>query len=208
MKNNRDTVIVAMARTAIGDFGGTLAPIRAHELGAIVTKKILDDTGIDPGTIDDVVMGDCAQCTDEANTARTMALKVGIPDHVPAVTIQRQCSSAMQAMAQCDMYIRGGEAEIMIAGGMESMSNVAYNLPKARWGARLQHAKMIDGLWEMLHSGSTLLDPPGYIMGQTAENLARKYSIPRKSRMLWLCAAITMPKPPPRTASSKTKSCL
>lgn len=182
MKNNRDTVIVAMGRTAIGDFGGSLASVRAHELGAIVTKKLLDDTGIDPGTIDDVIMGDCCQCPDEANTARTMALKVGIPVEVPAVTIQRQCSSAMQAMGQADVYIRMGEADIMLAGGMESMSSAPYTLPKARWGARLQHAKMVDSLWEMLHSGSTLLDPPGYIMGQTAENLARKYDIPREEQ--------------------------
>lgn len=182
MKNNRDTVIVAMGRTAIGDFGGSLAGLRAHQLAAIVTKNLLEKTGLDAALFDDVLMGDCCQCPDEANTARTAALKAGIPVDVPAMTIQRQCSSAMQALAQADVYIRAGEADIMLAGGVESMSNAPYTLPKARWGARLQHAKMVDALWEMLHSGSTLLEPPGYIMGQTAENLARKYDIPRQEQ--------------------------
>jgi acetyl-CoA C-acetyltransferase len=182
VKDNRDAVIVAMGRSAIGDFGGSLASLRAHELAAQVITSVLTDSGVDPGLIEDVVMGDCCQAPDESNTARTAALKAGIPVHVPAVTIQRQCSSAMQALAQSAAYIKLGDTDVMLAGGTESMSNAMYCLPKARWGARLQHAQMMDSLWEMLHSGSTLLEPPGYIMGQTAENLARKYDISREAQ--------------------------
>jgi|Deesub1362A_J573_1020465.scaffolds.fasta_scaffold09110_2 acetyl-CoA C-acetyltransferase len=184
MKNDRDAVIVAMKRSPIGDFGGSLASLRAHQLAAQVIKAVLETSGIDPGLLDDVILGDCVQCPDEANTARTAMLAAGIPDHVPAVTIQRQCSSAMQALAQAALYIQAGEYEMVLAGGVESMSNAPYVSYATRWGARLRHAGLQDAMWEMLHSGSTLLDPPGYIMGQTAENLARKYDISREEQDL------------------------
>ena len=182
MKNQRDVVIVAMGRSAIGDFGGSLKSVRAHDLAAQVMDGVLKRSGVDSGLLDDVVLGDCVQAPDEANTARTAALKCGIPHHVPAVTIQRQCSSAMQALAQSSYQIWAGDGELFLAGGVESMSNAPYVLMKARWGARLRHGQMMDAMWEMLHSGSVLLDPPGYIMGQTAENLAKKYSISREEQ--------------------------
>ncbi len=184
MKNDRDAVIVAMKRSPIGDFGGSLASVRAHRLAAQVIEAVLEDSGIDPGQLDDVILGDCVQCPDEANTARTAMLAAGIPDHVPAVTIQRQCSSAMQALAQAALYIQAGEYQMVLAGGVESMSNAPYVSYATRWGARLRHAGLQDAMWEMLHSGSNLLDPPGYIMGQTAENLARKYHISREEQDL------------------------
>ncbi|MCB2188295.1 MAG: acetyl-CoA C-acyltransferase, partial [Deltaproteobacteria bacterium] len=171
-----------MGRTAIGDFGGSLLKIRAHALAATVMRTVLDKVNLDAALLDDVVLGDCCQAPDEANTARTAMLKAGIPVDVPAVTIQRQCSSAMQAMAQAATYIRAGEYDVVLAGGVESMSNAPYVVPAARWGARLRHQVFMDSMWEMLHSGSTLLDPPGYIMGQTAENLARKYDISREEQ--------------------------
>jgi len=170
---------VAMGRTAIGDFGGSLKNVRAHQLAARVMKHLIDETGIDGSELDDVILGDCGQAADEANTARTAMLAAGIPVEVPACTIQRQCSSAMQALAQAATYIKADEGEAFIAGGVESMSSAPYLLPDARWGARLQHKQMMDPVWEMLHSGSCLLEPPGYIMGQTAETLARKYDISR-----------------------------
>lgn len=182
MSSNRDAVIVSMGRTAIGDFGGTLKPIRAYDLAARVMKAVVDKAGVDPALIEDVVLGDCGQHPKEATTARTAALAAGFGDEVPGVTIQRQCSSAMQALGQCAAYIWGGLYEVVVAGGVESMSNAPYVLEDARWGKRLQHGQMMDSLWELLHSGSPLLDPPGYIMGQTAENLAKKYSIPREEQ--------------------------
>ncbi|NPA25344.1 MAG: acetyl-CoA C-acetyltransferase [Deltaproteobacteria bacterium] len=183
MKNSNDCVIVAMGRSAIADFGGSLKSVRAHQLGAQVIKGVLARIpDFDTSLLDDVILGDCVQCPDEANTARTTALAAGIPQEVPAVTIQRQCSSAMEAMALASSMIRVGDAELVLTGGVESMSNAFYCLPQARWGARLQHGQMMDSMWELLHSGSNLLDKPGYIMGQTAENLARKYDISREAQ--------------------------
>ncbi len=185
MKSKNDAVIVAMGRSAIGDFGGGLKKLRAHQLGAQVIQGVLAKVpDLDPGQLDDVILGDCLQCPDEATTARTTALAAGIPDHVPAVTIQRQCASAMEALAQASSRIRLGDADMIIAGGVESMSNAFYCLPAARWGARLKHGVMMDAMWEMLYSGSSVLDPPGYIMGQTAENIARKYDISREEQDL------------------------
>ncbi len=183
MKSSSDAVIVAMGRSAIGDFGGGLKHLRAHQLGAQIIQGVLSGVpDLDPGLLDDVILGDCMQCPDEATTARTTALAAGIPEHVPAVTIQRQCASAMEALAQASDRIRLGDADLIIAGGVESMSNAFYCLPTARWGTRLKHGVMMDSMWEMLHSGSTVLDPPGYIMGQTAENLAQKYRISREEQ--------------------------
>jgi len=182
VNSDRDAVIVAMGRSPIGDFGSSLSSLKAYQLAAQVITAVLDRSGIDPAILDDVILGDCCQAPYEANTARTAMLAAGIPDHVPAVTIQRQCSSAMQAMGQSCHQIWAGDGEVILAGGVESMSNAPYVLYKARWGARLQHQQMTDALWEMLHSGSTELDPPGYIMGQTAENLAQKYQISREEQ--------------------------
>jgi len=131
--------------------------------------------------LDDVIFGDCIQTCDEANTARTAALKAGIPFEVPATTIQRQCASGMQAVIFASQQIIAGDSTIVLAGGVESMSNAPYVLKKARWGARLQHGEMTDAMWDLLHSGSGLLGE-AYIMGQTAENLAQKYSISREEQ--------------------------
>ncbi len=182
MSNQRDAVIISMARSPIGDFGGSLAKVRAYDLAAQIMTPVLEKSGLDPAELDDVILGDCVQCPDESNTARTAALKAGIPHHVPAVTIQRQCSSAMQALSYAVGGIWTGMGEAYLAGGVESMSNAPYVLPAARWGARLRHGQMMDAMWEMLYSGSTLLEPPGYIMGQTAENLAKKYNISREEQ--------------------------
>ena len=182
MNKDRDAVIVAMARSPIADFGGAFVSLRAHELAAQVMRAVLDKSGVDPAGLDDVILGDCVQTPEEANTARTAALKCGLPDAVPAVTIQRQCSSAMQALAFASQQIWLGEGDLYLAGGVESMSNAPYVLPQARWGARLRHGQMLDAMWAMLHSGSELLDPPGYIMGQTAENLAKQYNISREEQ--------------------------
>ena len=182
MKKDRDAVIVGMGRSAVGDFGGSLADLRAHELAAQVMRAVIQKAGIEAGELDDVILGDCIQCSDEANTARTAMLKCGIPHQVPAMTIQRQCASAMQAVVCAAQQIWCGNSDMVLAGGVESMSSAPYVLPQARWGARLRHGMMIDSMWELLHSGSTLVFPPGYILGMTAENLAVKYQIPREEQ--------------------------
>ncbi|MBU2549929.1 MAG: acetyl-CoA C-acetyltransferase [Proteobacteria bacterium] len=181
MKKNDDIVIVAAARTPIGDFGGSLTPVRAHELAALTMKEVIARAGIAPDLLSDVIFGDCIQSPDEANTARTAMLKAGLPHEVPAVTIQRQCSSAMQAVAFGTQQIKAGDSEVVLAGGVESMSNAPYVLSTARWGTRLRHAEMTDAMWEALYSGSRVLGDP-FIMGETAENLARKYEISREDQ--------------------------
>ncbi len=181
MKKNDDVVIVAGVRTPIGDFGGSLSSVRAHDLGALVINAVIEKTGVPRDIFSDVIMGDCCQCPDEANTARTAMLKAGLPVEIPAVTIQRQCSSAMQAVAFGVQQIKCGDSEVVLAGGVESMSSAPYVLNSARWGQRLRHGEMTDAMWEMLHSGSRVLGDP-FIMGETAENLAGKYGISREDQ--------------------------
>ena len=181
--SDKDIVLCAGVRTPIARFGGALASIRAYQLAAAVITEVLKRANnLDPAILDDVLLGDCVQCPDEANTARTAALAAGIPVEVPASTIQRQCSSAMAAIAFARQAIAIGDADIILAGGVESMSSAPMVVPKARWGARLGHDIVMDSMWEMLHSGSNLLEKKGYIMGQTAENLAEKYGISREEQ--------------------------
>ncbi|PLX42852.1 MAG: acetyl-CoA C-acyltransferase [Deltaproteobacteria bacterium] len=180
-KAAKDIVIVSGCRTAIGKFGGTIKDFRAHQLGGIVMNEAIKRAGIDKGMVDEIVMGDCVQCPDEANTARTAALTAGFPVEVPAYTIQKQCSSSMQALASARQQIIADDAEIMLVVGTESMSNAPYVLPEARWGQRLMDGKLVDALWEMLHSGSTFLKER-MIMGQTAEKLATIHSITREEQ--------------------------
>jgi len=178
LKKNDDVVIVAGARTPIGDFGGSLSSVRAHELAALVMNAVIERSGLPKDIFSDVIFGDCIQCPDEANTARTAMLKAGFPHDIPATTIQRQCSSGMQSIIFGAQQIKCGDSEVVLAGGVESMSSAPYVLSTARWGQRLRHGEMTDAMWEALHSGSRVLGEP-FIMGQTAENLARKYNISR-----------------------------
>jgi acetyl-CoA C-acetyltransferase len=180
--HDSDVVIVSAARTAIGKFGGALKDVKASRLGAHVIKEVLRRArDLDPMLLDDIILGDCVQCFDEANTARTAALMAGIPFQVPAFTVQRQCSSSMQALSSGVQQIRAGDSEIVLVGGVESMSSGPYYLPNARWGMRLQNHEVIDSVWEMLHSGSRILGEP-MIMGITSENLAAKYDISREAQ--------------------------
>lgn len=179
--SNQDVVIISGCRTPIGSFGQSLRDVRAYELAALVMTEALRRANVDGAMLSDVIFGDCIQTSEEANTSRTAALKAGIPVEVPAVTIQRQCASGMQAAIFASQQIFCGDSDIVLVGGVESMSNAPYILKKARWGARLQHAEMTDAMWELLHSGSGLLGAP-YIMGQTAENLAEKYGISREEQ--------------------------
>jgi acetyl-CoA C-acetyltransferase len=174
-----DIVIVAAVRTAIGKFGGALKEVRASRLAAHVMREVLRRAdNLDANLLSDIIAGDCVQSFDEANTARTAALMAGLPVHVPAFTVQRQCSSSMQALASGVQQIRCGDSDIVLTAGVESMSSAPYYLGNARWGMRLMNHEVTDSVWEMLHSGSRLLGEP-MIMGITAENLAEKYKISR-----------------------------
>lgn len=182
MAGENDVVIVSAARTAIGKFGGALKDVRAHQLAAHVMKEVLRRANnLDPHLIGDIIFGDCVQCFDEANTARTAQLAAGIPFEIPAFTVQRQCSSSMQALNSGVQQIQCGDAEVVLVGGVESMSSAPYYLPGARWGMRLQNQEVVDAVWEMLYSGSRLLGDP-MLMGITAENLAEKFQISRQAQ--------------------------
>jgi acetyl-CoA C-acetyltransferase len=179
--SEQDVVIVSAVRTPIGKFGGSLKDFRAYQLAGVAMEAALARAGVDKGAVDEVVAGDCIQCPDEANTARTAALSIGIPVEVPAYTVQKQCSSSMQALSSARTQILAGEADIVLVVGVESMSNAPYLLKTARWGQRLTHGELTDVIWELLYSGSGLLGER-MIMGETAENLARKYGISRREQ--------------------------
>jgi acetyl-CoA C-acetyltransferase len=173
----KDVVIVSPLRTPVGAHGGALRSLRAQDLACIVFKAVLERTGIDPGVLDEVILANIGQPSDAANIGRVAALMAGVPIHVPAFTVQRNCASGMQAITSAYQAIQAGDGEIYLVGGTESMSNIPYILKGARWGYKLRHAELTDALWE------GLTDPIcGQIMGRTAENLAEKYNISRQEQ--------------------------
>lgn len=181
MKRDNDAVMVAAARTPIAKFGGALKEIRASQLAARLMKEVVQRTPeLDPALIEEVIVGECIQCADEANTARTATLAAGFPYEVPGYTIQRQCSSSMQALSSAAAMVRAGDAEIVLVCGVESMSSAPYYLGSARWGIpEVQRShEFTDAVWEILYSGSRILGQD-MIMGSTAENLAARFAISR-----------------------------
>jgi len=171
----KDVVIVSAARTPIGDFGGSLREVSALKLGLTAVEAAMNRVPtLGKNQVEEVIYGNCGQRSDEPNIARCIALQAGFPVETTGFTIQRQCSSAMQAIVSGFQEITLGDTEIVVAGGVESMSSAPYVLKDARWGKRLQHGEMTDALWEML------MDPVHKIMmGETAERLADKYGISR-----------------------------
>jgi len=174
---DRDVYIMSGARTAIGDFGGALKDFLGHQLAVFPMEEALKRAKVSKDLVEEVILGHCIQRTDEPNTARTAALKMGIPVSVPAFTVQRQCSSAMQAIISGAQMIQLGEADIVLAGGVEMMSSAPYLLKTARWGQRLQHGQMSDTVWDVL------TDPlNGMLMGLATEGLVEKYKITREEQ--------------------------
>ncbi len=173
----KEVVAVSAVRTAIGAFGGTLKDYPAPDLLGLVIKEAVHRANVPPEIIGDVVVGQCMQRMDEVVTGRLAGLKAGLPNTVPGVTIHRNCASAMQAVIYGAQQIMLGDMDAVVTGGVESMSRVPYFLYQARWGARLQHAVMSDGIWDGLTDAWT-----GLIMGMTAENLAEKYNITRQEQ--------------------------
>ncbi|MGC8737695.1 MAG: thiolase family protein [Candidatus Hydrogenedens sp.] len=170
-------VITSGVRTAIGSFGGSLKDYPAPDLAGLVVKEALQRSKVEPDAVGDVIIGQCMQRTDELPTGRLAALKAGLPTQVPGITIQRNCASGMQAIVYSAQQIMLGDMDIAVAGGVEIMSRVPYTVDKARWGIRLQHATLADGVWDGLTDSWS-----GLIMGLTAENLAEKYNITREEQ--------------------------
>jgi len=177
---NEDIVICYAKRTAIGKFGGSLLPYNASKLLSFLIKDSIQSSGIDPHILADIKGGCCMEPQEEMNVIRNAALIAGVPMEVPAMTINRVCTSAMEAIRSAMADIKAGYGEAILAGGVESMSNVSYYLPSARYGARLGNSELKDGIMEGLHAGSKVFAPPGYIMGITAEYIAEKYGITRQ----------------------------
>ncbi|MDO4568320.1 MAG: acetyl-CoA C-acetyltransferase [Clostridia bacterium] len=174
----KEIVLVGACRTAIGAFGGALKDVPAVDLGAIVIKEAVARAGISPQDIDEVVMGCVLQAGLGQNVARQAAVKAGLPIEIPAMTINNVCGSGLKCVNLAAAMINADEADVVLVGGMESMSQAPYTLPKARFGYRMSmHEDKIsdtmvkDGLWEAFND---------YHMGITAENVAAKYGITRQ----------------------------
>jgi acetyl-CoA C-acetyltransferase len=170
-----EVVIVAAARTAVGKFGGTIAKVSAAELGAHVIKGLVAKTGIDPALISEVLMGQVLTAGVGQNAARQAVIKAGLPDMVPAMTINKVCGSGLKATHLAAQAILCGDADIVIAGGQENMSASPHVLNNSRDGFRMGDAKLVDtmivdGLWDVYNQ---------YHMGITAENVAKKFNVSR-----------------------------
>ncbi|HYQ51267.1 MAG TPA: acetyl-CoA C-acyltransferase, partial [Pseudomonas sp.] len=173
-----DVVIVAATRTAIGSFQGALATVPAVDLGAAVIKRLLEQTGLDPAQVDEVILGQVLTAGAGQNPARQAAIKAGLPYSVPALTLNKVCGSGLKALHLAAQAIRCGDAEVVIAGGQENMSLAPYVMPSARTGQRMGHGQLVDsmisdGLWDAFND---------YHMGITAENLVEQYSLSREQQ--------------------------
>ena len=171
-------VIVSGVRTAIGSFGGALSDVPATELGRVVIGGALERAGIDRSDIEEVIMGNVLQAGVGMNPARQSAVAAGIPDSVPSFTVNKVCGSGLKAVALASQAIAAGDADLIVAGGMESMSRAPYLLKKARWGYRLGSDEIVDS---MLSEGLTCA-MAGCHMGVTAENVAAASSITREAQ--------------------------
>ena len=178
----KNVVIVEACRTAVGKFGGALKPCSAYDLACCVMQGILDRSNIDPAVIDEVIMGQCRQTSDEPNIARVAALKVGIPASASAHTVMRQCASAMTAVQNGAMQIMTGLSDVVLAGGTESMSNAVFYLRNARWGVGTGNTELVDAVTEGQFKSQPEEIYGRYNMGATAENIAEKLGITREEQ--------------------------
>jgi len=180
-----EIVIASAVRTAVGKFGGVLQSVSAVDLGAIVIKEALNRANINPKLVDEVVMGNVLQAGLGQNTARQALIKAGLPQEVPGFTINKVCGSGLRAVSLAAQMIKAGDADIIVAGGMENMSLAPYVMQSARWGQRMGDGKLIDelitdGLWDAFNN---------YHMGITAENIAEKWNITREEQDAFAAAS-------------------
>jgi acetyl-CoA C-acetyltransferase len=174
----REVVIVSAARTAIGSFGGAFAEIPAVELGAVAAKEAVKRANLDPVSINEVIIGNILIAGLGQNPARQTAIAAGLPVSIPAMTLNMVCGSGLRAVSLAAQIITAGDAEVILAGGMENMSLSPYILDKHRWGNRMGDHKLID---TMIHDGLTDIFG-NYHMGITAENIAERWNISREDQ--------------------------
>ncbi len=175
------SVILAGARTPIGKFGGAFKELPATRLGAVAIRSALERSGVSAREVGYVIMGQVLQAGTGQITARQAAIEAGIPIEVPALTINKVCLSGLNAIALADQLIRAGEVEVVVAGGMESMSQAPYILPEGRWGARMGNVELVDS---MVHDGlwSSFL---GQHMGDSSDDVNRELEITRAEQDRW-----------------------
>ncbi|MTI71279.1 MAG: acetyl-CoA C-acetyltransferase [Firmicutes bacterium] len=174
----REAVIVSAVRTPIGGFGGSLSKVSAVDLGVVATKEAIKRAGIKNEIVDEVILGNVLSAGLGQNVSRQVAIKAGLPETTPAMTINKVCGSGLRTVSLAAQSIMLGDADVIIAGGTESMSNAPYLLPKARWGERMGNGKLVDsmvndGLWDAFND---------YHMGITAENIAERWELTRKEQ--------------------------
>jgi acetyl-CoA C-acetyltransferase len=172
----KETVIISACRTAIGKFQGSLTPFSAVDLGAVAVREAVRRAGIDPGQVDEIIMGNVVPAGLGQNPARQAGLKGGLANRVAAMSINKVCGSGLKAVGLAAQAIQTGNSEIVVAGGMESMTNCPYLLPQVRAGMRIGHGKVLDsmitdGLWDAYED---------FHMGMTGELVAEKYGITRQ----------------------------
>ena len=173
--SSTDVVILSGCRTAIGTFGGAFKDVSAVELGTVAVREAVRRSGVRPDQVDEVLFGCILQAGLGMNPARQAAIKAGLPDSVPATTVNKVCGSGLQSAMMAAQAIKAGDAEIVVAGGTENMSRAPYLLPGARWGERLGNGRVVD---HMIHEGLTDAFHDIH-MGVTAENLVERYGISR-----------------------------
>ncbi len=170
----REIVIAGAVRTAQSKLGGALKDLTNQKLGEVILRGLLERTHLDPKVVDEVIFGCVGQQSDAPNVARVIALMAGIPQSVPAFTVNRNCASGLQAIVSAAQMILAGDADLVIAGGVEVMSSAPFTNRDLRFGKKLRDSRMIDSLWEGLR------DPvSGMMMGETAEVLAAEFKISR-----------------------------
>lgn len=178
----KNVVIVEACRTAVGSMGGSLRPLSALDMADAVIRGCIDRSGIDPKEIDEVILGQCRQTSDEPNIARVASLKAGIPDTASAHTVMRQCASGMTAVHNGAMQIMCGLSDVVIAGGTESMSNAVFYVRNARWGVGTGTTQFVDALTEGQFKSQPEETYGSYNMGATAENVAEQLGITREEQ--------------------------
>jgi acetyl-CoA C-acetyltransferase len=174
----RKVVITSAVRTAIGKFGGSLKDVPAAQLGATVIKEAVKQSKIEGKDVNEVYFGCVLQAGQGQNVARQSMIHAGLPEEIPAVTVNMVCGSGLRTISLAAQIIKAGDADVIVAGGTENMSRAPYIMPDMRWGARMGDSKVID---EMVFGGLTDIFN-GYHMGITAENLVEKFDISRKEQ--------------------------
>ncbi len=175
LRNTRPVVLAAAVRTPIGRFGGALSRLSAVELGTVAARAALSRSGVPPDRVDETIIGHGRQAGCGPNPGRQISVAAGVPEETPAYTVNQACASGLKSVILAAQSIALGAADVVLAGGTESMSNTPYMLPRARWGYRLGNAELVDGMYR----DGFICPLCGDLMGKTAERLAEQYDISR-----------------------------